>query len=144
MVNPPLPALLTFEPQIPSTDRSDEELQFEEIQLTWSTTHLTINPPVYDQHNTKIKKMLHHHSIHIPIYEGEEDPIWHWFICERMWDAADVTDDDKKITQFAGVLRKRALTWYINFAENQTRSKADIKANFLAFFKIENVTHLIA
>ena len=30
-VNPPLPALLTLELHIPSTDRSDEELQFEEI-----------------------------------------------------------------------------------------------------------------
>ena len=44
MVNPPLPALLTLEPHIPSIDRSDEELHFEEIRLTWSTTHLTINP----------------------------------------------------------------------------------------------------
>ena len=48
-----------------------------------------------------------------------------------MWDAADVTDDDRKITQFVGALRKRALMWYMNFTENQTRSKADIKANFL-------------
>ena len=49
MVNPPLPALLTLEPHISSTDRSDKELQFEEILLTWSTTHPTINPLVYDQ-----------------------------------------------------------------------------------------------
>ena len=40
-----------------------------------------------------------------------------------MWDAADVTNDDKKIAQFAGALRKRALTWYMNFTENQARSK---------------------
>ena len=44
MVNPPLLALLTLEPHIPSTDRSDEELQFEEIRLTWSISHSTINP----------------------------------------------------------------------------------------------------
>ena len=30
----------------------------------------------------------------------------------------------------------------MNFMENRTRSKADIKANFLAFFKIEEVAHL--
>ena len=41
---PPLPTLLTLEPYITSTDRSDEELQFEEIRLTWLTAHLTINP----------------------------------------------------------------------------------------------------
>ena len=59
-----------------------------------------------------------------------------------MWNIADVTDDDKQIAQFVGALRKRELMWYINFTENQTRSKANIKANFLALFKIEEVTHL--
>lgn len=65
-----------------------------------------------------MKKMSHHHSVHISIYEGEEDPRRHWFICERMWDAADVIDDDKKIAQFVGALRKRELTWYMKFTEN--------------------------
>jgi hypothetical protein len=46
--------------------------------------------------------MSHHHSIHIPIFEGEEDPKRHWFVGERMWDVADVTDEDKQIAQFAG------------------------------------------
>jgi hypothetical protein len=61
-----------------------------------------------------------------------------------MWDAADVTDKDKKIAQFASALRKRALTWYMNFKENQGRSKDDIKSKFLAFFKMEDVAHLAA
>ena len=86
--------------------------------------------------------MSHHHSVHIPIYEGKEDPKQHWFIYERMWDAADVTDNDKKITPFVGALRKRELTWYMNFMENQARSKDDIKANFLAFFKMKDIAHL--
>ena len=88
--------------------------------------------------------MSHHHSVHIPIYEGEEDPIRNWFIYERMWDAADVIDEDNQITQFTGALRKRALTWYMKFIEIHNRSKAEIKANFLAFFKTEDVAHLAA
>ena len=40
-----------------------------------------------------------------------------------MWDVADVIDDDKKNAQFAGALRKRALTWYMNFIENQERTR---------------------
>ena len=88
--------------------------------------------------------MAHHHSVHIPIYEGEEDLRQHWFICERMWDAADVTDENRQIIQFASTLRKRALTWYMNFTESQNRSKVEIKANFLAFFKMEDVAHLVA
>lgn len=135
-INPPLPALLKLEPHVPLTDWSDEELQFEDIPLTWSTTHPTINPPTYNRQNTKNKKMSHHHSVHIPIYEGEEDPRRHWFICERMWDATDVTDEDKQIAQFASTLRKKALTWYMN------RTKAKIKSNFLAFFKTKDVAHL--
>ena len=86
--------------------------------------------------------MSTYHSVHIPTYEGEEDPRRHWFVCERMWDAVDITDDDKKIAQFASALRKRALTQYMNFTKNQARSKEEIKTNFLAFFKTEDVTHL--
>ena len=61
-----------------------------------------------------------------------------------MWDATNVTDDEKKIAQFASALRKRALTWYMNFTENQARSKDEIKTNFLAFFKKKDVAHLAA
>ena len=61
-----------------------------------------------------------------------------------MWDIADVTNEDKQIAQFALTLRKRALTWYMNFTENQNISKAEIKANFLAFFKTEDIMHLDA
>ena len=79
--------------------------------------------------------MSTHHLVHIPTYLGEEDPRQHWLVCERMWDATDVTDDDKKIAQFDGVLRKRALTLYMNFTENQETTKDEIKTKFLPFFK---------
>ena len=61
---PCLQALLTLKPHNLLTDRSDEELQFEQIQLTWSTNRLTLNPFVPQmniQQNTKSKKMVHHH-----------------------------------------------------------------------------------
>ena len=61
-----------------------------------------------------------------------------------MWDTADVMNENRQITQFAGALRKRVLTWYMNFTESQNRSKDEIKANFLAFFKTEDVAHLAA
>jgi predicted DNA-binding ribbon-helix-helix protein len=61
-----------------------------------------------------------------------------------MWDATYLTDEDKQIAQFASALRKRVLTWYMNFTESQNRSKAEIKASFLAFFKTEDVAHLAA
>ena len=61
-----------------------------------------------------------------------------------MWDVANVIDEDKQIVLFGGALRKRALTSYMNFTESQNRSKAEIKASFLTFFKMEDVTHLAA
>ena len=86
--------------------------------------------------------MLHRHSIYIPIYEGEEDPRQHWFIYERMWDAANIKDEDKQIAPFSSALRKRALTWYMNFTENQIRTKDRINSNFLVFLKKEDIAHL--
>jgi hypothetical protein len=61
-----------------------------------------------------------------------------------MWDAANVMDENRQIVQFESALRKRALTWYMNFTESQNRSKVEIKASFLVFFKMEDVAHLAA
>ena len=63
MAIPHLLALLTLELHNPSTDRSDEELKFEEIRLTWIKTHLTVNPSVAQtniQQNRKSNKTSHH------------------------------------------------------------------------------------
>ena len=61
-----------------------------------------------------------------------------------MWNAANITDGDKKISQFVGTLRKRVVTWYMNFTKNQSRTKDEIKKNFLSFLKTEDVVHLAA
>jgi len=79
---------------------------------------------------------------HIPIYEGDEDTKWKWFVCEIFWDATDITDEDKKMTQFGLALQARALTWFMNFNDNQRRLKEEIKHSFLAFFKTQEVSHL--
>ena len=36
-----------------------------------------------------------HGSAHIPLYEGDEDPRRHWFICESTWEANQVTAEDR-------------------------------------------------
>ena len=35
-----------------------------------------------------------HGSAHIPLYEGDEDPRRHWFICESTWEENQVTSED--------------------------------------------------
>ena len=88
---------------------------------------------------------MSHGLAHIPLYEGDKDPIRHWFICELTWEANHVTDQDRQMAQFAGALRKRALTWYMNFSERTPQeTKGEIKAQFLSFFKTSNAKHLAA
>ena len=50
-----------------------------------------------------------------------------------------------QMAQFTRALRKRALTWYMNFSKRQPRAtKAEIKAQFLSFFKTPDAKHLAA
>ena len=49
------------------------------------------------------------------------------------------------MAQFTGALRKRELTWYMTFLERKPRAtKAEIKAQFLSFFKTPDAKHLAA
>ena len=81
---------------------------------------------VQSQLKHESSKMNHTYIPHIPIFEGDEDPRHYWFIHETIWDVANIADENKKISQFVGVLSKRALTWYMNFNENHTKSKNNI------------------
>lgn len=40
----------------------------------------------------------------IPLYEGDEDSRRYWFVCEKFWDATDVSDEDKQMAQFGAAL----------------------------------------
>ena len=49
------------------------------------------------------------------------------------------------MAQFAGALRKRALTWYMTFSERTPlETKAEVKVQFLSFFKTLDAKHLAA
>ena len=49
------------------------------------------------------------------------------------------------MAQFAGALRKRALTWYMTYIERTPQaSKAEIKAQLLSFFKTPDAKYLAA
>jgi len=70
--------------------------------------------------------MPHNNAGHLPLYEVDEDPKRHWIVCEKIWDATDITNKAKQLAQFVGALRRRALTWFMNFTENRSKSKSDI------------------
>ena len=49
------------------------------------------------------------------------------------------------MAQFTDALRKRALTWYMTYIKRTPQaSKAEIKAQFLSFFKTPDAKHLAA
>lgn len=68
--------------------------------------------------------MAHHHTPHIPTYEGDGYPRCHWFICETIWEVANMTNETNQIAQFGKSLSKRVLTWYSNFIEIHKISKS--------------------
>jgi hypothetical protein len=70
--------------------------------------------------------------------EEEEDPENHLFICAKIWEEKQVTDEDTKLVQVAIMLRDRALDWYmildIKNDPGMMRPLADIKKLFINEF----------
>ena len=98
-------------------------------------------PPLEGEADTD----MGHGSTHIPPYEGNEDPMQHWFVCESTWEANKVTNEYRQMAQLEGALRKRELTWYMTYTERTPNaSKAEIKQQFLSFFKTPVAKHLAA
>ena len=84
-----------------------------------------------------------HIVAHILLYEGDEDPRRHWCICEPTWEANAVTSEYRQMVQFTGALRKRELTWYMKYTEKTPNvTKAELKKQFLSFFKTPDAKHL--
>ena len=54
--------------------------------------------------------MSYHHTIHILIYEGDEDTKHHCFICDTIWEVANISNEAKQMAQFVGGICKRELT----------------------------------
>jgi hypothetical protein len=60
-----------------------------------------------------------------------EDPEKHLFICEKIWEAKQIIDEENRLVQLAISLRDRALYWYMSLATNNppgtTRTIGDVK-----------------
>jgi hypothetical protein len=75
----------------------------------------------------------HDPTIRLLEFKGEasEDPEKHLFICEKIWEAKQITYEDTKLVQLSITLRDRALDWYMSLAVNNppgtTRTIVDIK-----------------
>lgn len=156
---PPLPSLLSSTNARFPIDCSADEPQLEEERMksllgqrnivsfekfSHCSAYIGPSTPVVIPRKTQKTVMACTQQAMIPIFEGDEDPRRHWFICETIWAANDVDNEDKQMHQFAAGLWKHALTWYMNFTNNHVRTKAQIHAEFLAFFKTQEGSHLAA
>jgi hypothetical protein len=59
-------------------------------------------------------------TIRLPEFHGEgsEDPEKHLFICENIWEAKQITDEDTKVAQLEITFRDHALDWYMGLTVN--------------------------
>jgi hypothetical protein len=75
----------------------------------------------------------HDPTIRLPEFRGEatKDPEKHLFICAKIWEEKQITDEDTKLAQLAIMLRDRALDWYMSLDVNNppgtTRTLTDVK-----------------
>jgi hypothetical protein len=83
----------------------------------------------------------HDPTIRLPEFKGEasKDLEKHFFICEKIWEAKQITDEDTKLAQLAIMLRDRELYLYMILATNSppgiARMIGDIKKLLLNEFQ---------
>ena len=81
--------------------------------------------------------------VNTPIFYGDGDPKTHWFVCEALWKANLLDDENQQVNQFVGGLWNIALTLYMNLLEEGPIWKQQIKDNFLEFFKTDDTRHMV-
>jgi hypothetical protein len=86
----------------------------------------------------------HDPTIRLPEFWGEasEDPEKNLFICEKIWEAKKITDEDTKLTQLAITLRDHTLDWYmsldVNSPQGVPKTIADVKKLLVNEFQKPN------
>jgi hypothetical protein len=80
-------------------------------------------------------------TIQLPEFHGEgsEDPEKHLFICENIWEAKQIMDEDTKVAQLAITFRNYALDWFMSLAVNSPQGApttiADVKKALINEFQ---------
>jgi hypothetical protein len=109
-----------------------------------SGSNIQISTPRRGSSSTQFKMVGHDPTIRLPKFRGEasKDPEKHLFICEKIWEAMDITYEDTKIMQLSITLRDHALDWYMSLDVNippvVTRTIADVKKLLLNEFQKPN------
>jgi len=80
-------------------------------------------------------------GLRMPMFNGNgsQDPEQHMFVCEAIWTAKQIQDQNAQIAQLATTFRDRSLVWYMKFQTTiptgHTRTLAEIKTALILEFK---------
>jgi hypothetical protein len=72
-------------------------------------------------------------NIRLPEFHGEglEDPEKHLYICEKIWEAKQITDEDTKVAQLVITFRDCVVYWYmgliVKIPQGAPTTIADVK-----------------
>jgi hypothetical protein len=96
-----------------------------------SSSQVSTHTEVVVHHSSRWQDMIPPLGYHNFKGEASEDPEKNLFICEKIWEAKKITDEDTKLVQLAIMLRDRALDWYMSLVVNSppgtTRMITDVK-----------------
>jgi hypothetical protein len=94
--------------------------------------------------SSTFKMAEHDPTIKLTKFKGEasKDPKKHMFICENMWEAKQIIDEDTKLSHLDITLRDHSLDWYMSLATNNppgtTKMITDIKKLLINEFQKPN------
>ena len=76
-------------------------------------------------------------DIKLPVFKGtgSEDPEQFWFLCEAVWTAKSIADENTRRAQLITSFRDRDLTSFMKFSITHNYILADIKKTMIKEFK---------
>jgi hypothetical protein len=85
-----------------------------------STSSIQVSTPCRGGSTTNFTMAGQDPTIRLPEFRGDglDDPEKHLFICEKIWEAKKITDEDTKVSQLEITFRDHALDWYMGLAGN--------------------------
>ena len=119
-------------PIIPENPSQSESNPSSSIPVAGQSTLVSSPPPTTSPPPSPPRPAMAHMNDDIKLHvfkgTGSEDPKQFWFLCEAVWTAKTITDQDTKRAQLVTSFRDCTLTWFMKFSSTQNHVLADIKA----------------
>ena len=102
-------------PIIPENPSQSESHPSPSIPVAGQSTQVSSPPPTSSPPPSPPRSAMAHMNddIKLPVFKGtgSEDPEQFWFLCEAVWTAKNIMDQDTRRAQLVTSFRDRTLTW---------------------------------